>query len=108
MSLVTVESLACGRSVVATDVAGMREAIMDGPLPPAGTVTPDTSSLVQAVQGRLDDELLRVRERCAARDRAELLYSPDALVDRVRSLYAKALGIDLRANEVGLVRDSAA
>ena len=92
MSLVTIEALACGRSVLATDVAGMTEAISDLPHEPAGTVVENIAELVSAAAARFDDQLLVQRERNAARGRAEGLYSPDALVERSVQIYARAAG----------------
>ncbi|MFV1959516.1 MAG: glycosyltransferase family 4 protein [Planctomycetota bacterium] len=42
MSLTVLEAMASGRSVVATDVPGMREMLVDGPDPAAGTSPPRT------------------------------------------------------------------
>jgi glycosyltransferase involved in cell wall biosynthesis len=78
MSLVVLEALATGRSVVATDVDGMREAIGDEP-GAAGAVVArdDAEALVEAISRRLRDSPLREREEHAARTRA-LRFSREA------------------------------
>ncbi|HEV3451456.1 MAG TPA: glycosyltransferase, partial [Acidimicrobiia bacterium] len=70
MSLTVLEALGCGRSVVATDVEGMREALGDDF--PAGAVVPvgDTEGLVAAVVERLTTPGLRACEERLAGDRA--------------------------------------
>ena len=65
MSLAVLEALACGRSVVVTDVPGMAEVVRPG----AGAVVPlgDATALAAAVAARLLDGALRAREGAAAR-----------------------------------------
>jgi len=71
LSFVVLEALACGRSVVATDVDGMHEAIGTGP-DAAGVVvvTGNASALVEAVVERLADRTLARTEGERARLRA--------------------------------------
>jgi glycosyltransferase involved in cell wall biosynthesis len=71
-SFAVLEALACGRSVVATDVEGMREAIIDPPRPPAGAVVPelDADAFATAVGDRLADPEMAAMEGTAARARA--------------------------------------
>jgi glycosyltransferase involved in cell wall biosynthesis len=83
------EALACGRSVVATDVEGMREAVVDPPGPPAGAVVPefDADAFARAVGERLADPDLAAIEGNAGRERAlawELGRWGDALAAVVR------------------------
>ncbi len=93
MSLATAEALACGRAVVATDVAGMGEAIVDGPLPPAGVVVRSIDQIAAASRS-LHDQPRRLDDVSAvARRRAEELFSPAGLVTRTEHEYTLAQGI---------------
>lgn len=68
MSLALLEALACGRTVVVTDVPGMREVVRDG----VGAVVPldEPAALVDALVERLLDHALREREGARGRARA--------------------------------------
>ena len=71
LSFVVLEALASGRSVVATDVDGMREAIGPGPDAPGVVVAPeDAAALTEAIAARLGDPELARREGAWARERA--------------------------------------
>jgi glycosyltransferase involved in cell wall biosynthesis len=67
MALVPLEAMACGRSVVATDVDGIRETLGSG----AGGIVPvrDGAALLEAVVHRLTDPDLCSREGAAGRAR---------------------------------------
>lgn len=66
MSLSVLEAMASGRSVVATDVSGMREVLEGvGELVPPG----DSDALAAAVAARLVDEGRADAEGCSARER---------------------------------------
>lgn len=72
LSFVVLEAIASGRSVVATDVDGMREAIGEGPDAPGALVpTGDTTALVDAIAARLADLPKAQTEGARARARAE-------------------------------------
>ncbi len=73
LSLVTLEALASARSVVATDVEGMREAIGDD----AGAVVPpgDRHALAAALVTRLRDRERTAAEGRAGRTRVERRFS---------------------------------
>lgn len=75
LSLAVLEALACGRSVVAADAIGMREAVGD-----AGAIVPvgDARALAAAVVARLRDPALAAAEGERARTRAEALYGSEA------------------------------
>jgi glycosyltransferase involved in cell wall biosynthesis len=86
MSLTVLEALAAGRSVVTTDVDGMREALGDVATTRPGAITPvdDLGALVAAVVGRLrDPELVATEERRARARAAGLGLGPwgDAIAD---------------------------
>jgi glycosyltransferase involved in cell wall biosynthesis len=89
--IATLEAMACGTPVLATDVGGMREQVVDG----------DTGRLVPANDGPALrdalDEAMRNRARLLewganARRRVAELYTVDRLADRMSALYARALG----------------
>ncbi|WP_328476984.1 glycosyltransferase [Actinoplanes sp. NBC_00393] len=89
LSLSLLEGMAAGRPTVATDVAGSREALLDGPLAPGGTVVPaaDEDALTEAVLMRLRRPDLTAREGAAARRRAEAAFSEAATTDSVVEAY---------------------
>ena len=88
MSIVMLEAMARGRSVVATDVAGAREALGD-----AGAVVPvgDARSLGDALVKRLLDPKLAESEGHAARRRAVAAHSVETVTATVASLYGEVL-----------------
>lgn len=92
MSLAMLEAMACGRSVVTTDVAGAREAVGAG----AGEVVPveDVSALARAITERLRDPALAEREGEEGRARVENIYNLHRVVDSIDSLYARILSGD--------------
>lgn len=81
LAYAVLEAMAAGRSVVASDAAGMREALGSG-LDRVGAVVPvgDVAALAQAVLERLADPGLRAAEGRRARARAVELF--DARVQR--------------------------
>jgi glycosyltransferase involved in cell wall biosynthesis len=72
MALVPLEAMASGRTVVGTDVDGMREALGDD----AGAVVPveDPDRLAAAITARLGNPSLAAREGAAGRARAVALF----------------------------------
>jgi glycosyltransferase involved in cell wall biosynthesis len=96
MSLFVLEAAAAGRSLVVTDVAGMRDVVGDGPgaagavvaLEPGGTFA---SRFGAAVAARLSDPELRDREAAAARTRVEERFSITRALDATVSLYELCL-----------------
>jgi glycosyltransferase involved in cell wall biosynthesis len=88
-SIAILEAMACGRSVVATLVAGARESIGS-----TGAVVPaeDPRALAGAIIARLSDPALREREGLAARDRAASKFSSQVGPRRVGDLYPMAIG----------------
>lgn len=84
------EAMASGLPVIATDVGGNAELVVDGEtgtLVPAGDVDALTEVLLQYVR---DPDLARRRGR-VARARAERLYSVDAMIGQYASLYERLL-----------------
>lgn len=87
LSLVAMEAMARGRSVVATDVAGMKIGIGDA----AGEVVPidDPPALATALAKRLADPDLARREGDAARARVEERYDVRVASQRMADLYGR-------------------
>lgn len=92
VSLVIGEALACGVPVVTTAVNGAREAVLDGPLAPAGAVVAvgDMQGLLDAARHRLDDESARRLESVHARRRAESLFDPTLVTENLEMAYQVA------------------
>jgi glycosyltransferase involved in cell wall biosynthesis len=94
VSLVAAEALATGLPVVATRFNGAVETITAGPLPAAGEVVApgDMAGLLRACARRVDG---RRRddddERAHARRRAELLFRPQNVYERLQSSYSDAI-----------------
>lgn len=89
LSLALLEGMACGRSTVATDVAGAREALLSGGLPAAGAVLPlkDIDGIVEAVAVRLLNPQLRDAEGRAGRARAERWFEDTATFAAITDAY---------------------
>jgi glycosyltransferase involved in cell wall biosynthesis len=86
MSNALLEYMAAGRAVVSTEVGAAPELIADGVhglLVPPG----DPGKLAEAIQRLLDDRKLAERLGMAARQRAEELYSREAMVRRFEEFY---------------------
>lgn len=93
VALVVAEAMSCGRPVVATAVNGARDTILDGPLPAAGAVVEvgDMDRLVAEATRRLEDADLWAAEAAAGRQRAEQLFSPGQVADRLEAAYREAV-----------------
>lgn len=89
MSLLLLEALATARGVVITDVAGMRDVVVDG----TGAVVPpgDAESLADAIIERLRDPATADREGAAGRRHVEQHYSWDGVCAQMAALYDRAL-----------------
>jgi glycosyltransferase involved in cell wall biosynthesis len=89
LSFVLLEAMAVGASIVASDVAGVAEALGDG----AGGIVPpgDPHALADAVTLRLRDRDLVAHERAAAR-RAVARFDVRGGTAAVAALYAELLG----------------
>ncbi|CAN5322458.1 hypothetical protein BH18ACT12_BH18ACT12_23370 [soil metagenome] len=85
------EAMAHGRSVVATDVGGLRDLVVDGE---TGLVVParDPAALRDALETLLADRKLRHRLGAAARERARQKFSWETVTDATLAAYAEAAG----------------
>jgi glycosyltransferase involved in cell wall biosynthesis len=90
--------MACGVPVVTTDFAGAAEAVLAGPEDAAGEVVRCTARArdlpvraLDAVRDVLEDQALRDRRAAAARRRAERVFSPTAVLDRLDTAYDLAV-----------------
>ncbi|GGK47070.1 glycosyltransferase family 4 protein [Salinarimonas ramus] len=84
------EAAACGRPMVATDVPGNREIVVDGE---TGFLVPprDPEALAAAVRRLAGDAELRRRMGGAARERAERLFSSEVVARETIALYRSML-----------------
>ncbi len=84
------EAAACGRPMVATDVPGCREIVLDGV---TGLLVPprDAQSLAAALERLAGDAALRRRMGAAARDLVERALSDEVIVAQTLALY-RSLG----------------
>jgi glycosyltransferase involved in cell wall biosynthesis len=90
MSLSLLEALAAARSVVVTDVPGMREVVVDG----VGAVVPpdDVSALADALAERLADPDRADAEGAAGRAHVEAHHDRRKQFDGIAALYEELLG----------------
>ena len=85
--MATVEAMACGLPVVATDAGGLPEVVVDGE---TGLLVRrnDPRGLADALVRLAGDEQLRRRLGAAGRSRVEQLFSYDRIAVEVEELYA--------------------
>ena len=85
------EAMSHGRPVVATDVGGLRDLVVDGE---TGLVVPtrDPAALRPALERLLGDPELRRRLGAAGRQRAQERFSWAAVTDATLTAYADATG----------------
>jgi len=89
MALVPLEAMACGRSVVAFDVGGVRQSVAGGgAIVPAG----DVAALARAVAARLADPALADREGRAGRRRVTVMFDSGRMGDQIATLVDKLRG----------------
>ncbi len=86
MALVPLEAMACGRSVVAFDVSGVRQSVGE-----AGAVLRpgDVAGLAEAIAVRLADPAAADLEGAHGRRRVELLFDRRQLADQLATLVDK-------------------
>ncbi|HET9593137.1 MAG TPA: glycosyltransferase family 4 protein [Solirubrobacterales bacterium] len=87
--LVALEAAAAGKPIVATDMGGLRDIVVDGE---TGLVVPaeDRSALIAAMQRLIGDAELRERLGAAAKQQAAK-FSPATVVPQVEAAYELAL-----------------
>ena len=90
ISNTVLEAMASGRAVIATEVGGNPELIIDDE---TGTLVPasDPSALADALQSYVRDPELRQLHGQAARRRAEGVFGLDLMLDRYTALYDELL-----------------
>jgi glycosyltransferase involved in cell wall biosynthesis len=87
--LVALEAAAAGKPIVASDIGGLRDIVVDGE---TGLMVPpeDRPALIAAMRRLLADEGLRRRLGAAARERARQ-FSPGAIVPQFEAAYEQAI-----------------
>ena len=90
MSLI--EAAACGRPLIATDVAGCRQAVVDGV---TGMLVParDSVALATAIAALLADPERRRAMGVAARADAEKRFDKAIVLERTLALYRDSLAL---------------
>ena len=83
LALTLLEAMACGRSVVATDIPGMREVVGDDA---GGLAGFDTEAFMTSIAVRLQDHALTQREGLAGRARVERDHDLARQLDRLCEL----------------------
>lgn len=93
IGLCVAEAMACGIPVVATAVNGVRETVGADQAEAAGAVVPvgDMDALLAETSLRLADPRLRRAEGARGRARAEELFRPERLADRLENAYRDAV-----------------
>jgi glycosyltransferase involved in cell wall biosynthesis len=99
LPLSVLEAMAARRPVVATDIAGTREAVVDGI---TGLLVPptDPGALAQALRRLLGDPALGAALTTAAYDRMQAEYSVATMVTRVTQVYEMLLPKAIPSSEV--------
>ncbi|RME40031.1 MAG: glycosyltransferase family 1 protein [Planctomycetota bacterium] len=84
------EAAACGRPMVATDVAGNRDALLDGK---TGYLVPlgDAAAMAERIERLLRDEPLRRRMGEAGRRHAEQHFDENKVTERILAVYDEML-----------------
>ena len=90
MSNALLEAMACGLPCIASQVAGndaLIESHKNGLLVPAN----DATALAKGILALVDDELLRQKVGCAARETVEARFSVDDVAEQYLELYQELL-----------------
>jgi glycosyltransferase involved in cell wall biosynthesis len=90
LPLSILEAMAAGKPVIATQVGGTAEAVLDGE---TGLLVPaaDPNALASAIRSMLDDRVLAQRLASAGRRRVEQEFSTMAMVRQVTAVYGELL-----------------
>ncbi len=101
--VVCAEAMAHARPVVASDVGGLRDLVVDGE---TGLLVPphDVVALRAALERLLDDRELRLRLGSAARERVRSYCSWDSITDSVVSAYEDASSVRRRGTSAPTAR----
>ncbi|MCW5945405.1 MAG: glycosyltransferase [Fimbriimonadales bacterium] len=83
------EAMALGKPVIATDVGGISDALVDGET--GLFIDRDASSLAGAMRNLATDHSLRKRMGVVARRRAEELFAPNRMIDEISAVYDRAI-----------------
>ncbi|MEU4806206.1 glycosyltransferase [Actinosynnema sp. NPDC023587] len=88
---VALEAMACGTAVVATEVGGLAEAVVDGV---AGLLVPprEPRALARALRTLLADDARRFAHGVAGVDRVESCYSPEQEIGEVERVHHLVTG----------------
>ncbi len=89
-SISVIEAMACGRPVVTTAIAGTLDLVEDG-VTGVMCALDDVHGMADALVTLLNDPTTRQSMGAAARRRYELLFTREAFLERIRSLYREAL-----------------
>lgn len=89
LSIFILEAMALGKAVIATDVGGISDALVDGETDLF--IERNACSLAFAMQTLATDLALRQRIGTVARRCAEELFAPDRMVDEISAVYDRAI-----------------
>lgn len=92
LPMALLEAMVAGNAIVASETAGIPEAIVNGR---EGILVPpgDLESLVEALSKVLSDDGLRLRLGAAALARANREFTVEVMTDRYEAMYYRAAGI---------------
>jgi glycosyltransferase involved in cell wall biosynthesis len=94
-----IEAMAAGKPIIATNVGGTPEAIIDGE---TGILVPskDIESMTSALVNMVDNPEYQVQLGTAGRKRAVQNYSVENYVSRLDDLYRQLLGIKTSSTQI--------
>jgi len=100
-----IEAMAAGKPVIATDVGGTSEAIINGS---TGILVPpkDVNAMAKALGELIADINLQTRLGKAGMQRAQQGYPIENYVKRLDGLYSRLCGFDKPHDDIGSIQDS--